>query len=89
MFKLGDYYTRFYSSSEGNSRSKYGSIAYIARVIKRDVDKIILKKYHIPFDYTEISPHSKYYLVEKYSLGGIRKSTSSEIFRFTHDVCLN
>ena len=86
MFKLGDYFTRFYSSI-GN-RSKYGSIWQVTHVISRKdmANKITLKKYHIHPNFTEISIHSESFLLGGYSSGVIRKSTSNEIFCYISSV---
>lgn len=84
MFKLGDYYTRFYSS-KGN-RAKYGSIWYVIHVIRRSVDEITIKRRWILFKEAETVVCSENYLSREHSLGSIRKSTSNEIFCYINSV---
>jgi hypothetical protein len=88
MFKLGDYFTRFYSGKE--NRSKYGSIWQVTRVIKIREDsgwrKVALKEYHKPSDHTEVFMYSEAYLLGGFSSGSIKKSTCNEIFCYINSV---
>ena len=84
MFKLGDYYTRFYEKTE--NRLKYGSMWCIMRIIGRDIDEITVNRYSLLINKTATCSYPDHILLGGYSSGLIRKSTSSEIFCYINSV---
>lgn len=86
VFKLGNYFTRFYSGV-GN-RLRYGPIWWVMRVIGRDIDNKIttVKRHSLLVNSTGRYSYPESHLLEDYSSGSMRKSTCNEIFCYINSV---